>query len=114
MTYLRLSLAQRAFSFAAAVVIAVAMFGGPAVTAQARSGTYYTATLATAVETQRAVAGSLVWNCNGATCVAPRGTSRPAIVCARLVREIGTVTAFTANGEALDTESLNRCNSAGR
>jgi hypothetical protein len=112
MKTLHLSLAQRAFSFAAAVIIALAMFGGPAVTAQARSGSFYTATLATAVDTQRAVAGSLVWNCTGTTCVAPRGTSRPAIVCARFVREVGRVTGFTANGEALDAAALERCNAA--
>lgn len=104
--------AQRLFSFASAIVIAIALFGGTALTAQTRAGAYYNATLATAVESQRTIAGSLVWNCNGTSCTAARGTSRPAIVCARLVRELGPVTGFTANGEALDAAAIERCNAA--
>ncbi len=107
-----LSPAQRLFSFACAVVIAVTLFGGTAVSAQGRGGAYYTATLATAPDAPRAIAGSLVWNCSGTTCSAPRGTSRPAIVCARLVRELGPVTAFVANGQALVGADLERCNAA--
>lgn len=112
MTHTLTTPAQRLISFASAIVLAVLLFGGTAVTAQTRAAAYYSATLATAVESQRTIAGSLVWNCNGTSCTAARGTSRPAIVCARLVREVGPVTAFVANGEALDAAALERCNAA--
>lgn len=112
MNALRLSPAQRLLSFAGAVGIAVSLLSGAAADAQPRSGAFYSATLATAAEAPRTVAGGVVWSCAGTDCSAPRGTSRPGVMCARLVREVGAVTAFTANGEALDAAALERCNAS--
>lgn len=112
MNALRLSPAQRFSSFGAAVLIATSLLGGAAADAQPRSGGFYSATLAAPTDATRAIAGGVVWNCAGTDCTAPRGTSRPAVMCARLAREVGTVSAFTANGEALDAAALERCNAA--
>ena len=74
------------------------------------NGPFYTAQLAQPTETTRAVAGGVAWNCQGSNCAAPKGTSRPLRMCRELKREVGQVTAFTANGETLSAEDLARCN----
>ncbi|MBU0670474.1 MAG: hypothetical protein KJ703_01090 [Alphaproteobacteria bacterium] len=78
--------------------------------ATASSGAFYTAQLAAPASESRAIAGGVAWSCQGTTCVANKGTSRPLRVCRELQREVGEVTAFTANGEALEAEDLARCN----
>ena len=106
-----LSPAQRLFSILGAILITTTLFFGVAASAQT-NGRYYQATLASPTDITRAVAGAVAWNCNGTTCTASRGTSRPAIMCARFVREVGAVTNFVANGQALDSQALARCNAA--
>lgn len=76
----------------------------------AQGGAYYTATLAQPADDNRAVAGGVAWACQGTTCVANKGTSRPSRVCRGLAREFGEITAFTADGEALPEDKLARCN----
>lgn len=76
----------------------------------AQGGAYYTATLAVAADDDRAVAGGVAWACQGTTCVANKGTSRPSRVCRGLAREFGEITSFIADGEALAEDKLARCN----
>lgn len=76
----------------------------------AQGGAYYTATLAETAEDSRAVAGGVAWTCQGTTCVANKGTSRPSRVCRGLAKEVGTITAFVADGEALAEDELASCN----
>ena len=78
--------------------------------AQAAEGAYYRAELTAPASTSQALAGGLVWKCADTACAAPKGTSRPAIVCARLAKEVGQVSTFTAGGKALEAEDLARCN----
>lgn len=78
--------------------------------AAAAEGAYYRAELSAPAAKTNAVAGGLVWKCAETNCAAPKGTSRPAIVCARLAKEVGTVSTFTAGGKALEAEDLARCN----
>lgn len=112
MNALRLSPLQHVASFAGAVLIAATLLVGAEAQAQPRSGAFYSATLAAPADAPRTIAGGVVWNCAGTDCSAPRGTSRPTIMCARLVREVGPVSSFTANGETLDAAALERCNAA--
>jgi hypothetical protein len=76
----------------------------------ASDGPYYTAQLAQPTEERRTVAGGVAWACQGTTCVANKGTSRPSRVCRGLMRELGEVTDFTADGETLEEEKLENCN----
>lgn len=111
----RLSTGQRIGSFAAAAIFGLLLVTGASTAqAQTRTGAYYTATLSEAPAATRTVSGGLVWNCAGTACTAPRGTSRPAIVCARLVRELGPITAFSAGGNALAAADIERCNANAR
>ena len=51
-----------------------------------------------------------LWTCGEAGCFAGRSSSRPAVVCAVLAKEIGTLSRFSFKGEALSAEELDKCN----
>lgn len=88
-----------------------ALIGALAVSpATAAGGAYYRAELAKPAPEGRFVARDVVWLCEGANCSAVRGTSRPAIMCAALVKKAGPVTGFIVNGKALEAAELARCN----
>jgi hypothetical protein len=78
--------------------------------AHAAEGAYYRAELTAPASSGHAVVGGLVWKCADTACAAPKGTSRPAIVCARLAKEVGEVSTFSAGGKALEADDLARCN----
>ena len=98
-----LALAWTAASFTA-VVPSPAMAQNP-------GKAYYRAELAQPASEARVIAGDLVWACNGTSCVADKGTSRPLRICRDLNRKFGEVTNFAAKGEVLPAEELARCNS---
>jgi hypothetical protein len=60
------------------------------------------------------IASDVAWRCTGDACTASNATSRPGIVCAKIVREVGKVSSFTYKGEALDAEALAKCNTRAR
>lgn len=78
--------------------------------ASAQGGAYYTATLAKPAEDSRAVAGGVAWSCEGTTCVANKGTSRPMKICRGLKREFGEITSFRTKGKELAEDRLAKCN----
>ena len=51
-----------------------------------------------------------VWKCSNSGCVGTRSNSRPAIVCAVLVRAVGRVSSFAEEGRAMPPEELEKCN----
>ncbi len=105
---------SRVIAAAAAVAIPALLFAGAAANAQPRTaGAFYTAELSQPATASRIVAGGLAWNCAGTSCTAPRGASRPAIVCARLVREAGQIVRFSADNAAFDEATMARCNARG-
>lgn len=99
-----LALTWTAVNFGAALTPAPAMAQNP-------SKAYYRAELAQPAAERRVVAGELVWACNGTSCVADKGTSRPLRICRELNRKFGEVVNFTARGELLPAEDLEKCNS---
>lgn len=82
----------------------------PAPLAAATDATRYTAELAAPASESRLVAGKTLWKCSGTTCVTQATGSRPGRLCRDLQRKAGTVTQFTMAGEALNAETLARCN----
>lgn len=95
------------------IVSTCAMVGAIAlspVPAAAAGGAYYSAQLAAPAAKTRFVSRDVVWLCEETDCRAPRGTSRPAIMCAALAKEVGPVAGFLADGKALDSDALARCN----
>ena len=62
----------------------------------------------------RLVVRDTVFRCADSGCVAPRASSRAEIVCSALVREIGAVSSFSANGRSFGADELAACNRAAR
>lgn len=79
-------------------------------TAVAAPAGYYSAVPAVAPEAGKSVVRGLVWSCDGAACAAAEGTSRPAIICASVARELGALTSFRAGDELFDEAALAKCN----
>jgi len=98
----------RIVAFLFALIGSVTLIGSAAV-AQPGNG-YYSVMLAQQPAETRTIIRGMAFSCNGGMCSAPEGTSRPAIVCASVARELGPVTAFRAGNEALDGDALAKCN----
>lgn len=85
---------------------AMMMMGSAAIAAN------YVATPVSAPAAGKTVARNMVWTCDGARCVAQQegSTSRPAIICAVAVKELGPLSSFTVGDEAFDADALAKCN----
>lgn len=99
-------------AFAAIAILGTAVsFGVTTAPAQAATGSYYEAQLATPAEaTRTAIQNGVVWKCAGAECRGNEGQSRPEVVCGRLARKVGPLAGFSVKGEAIDAEALAKCN----
>jgi hypothetical protein len=102
-------LASTLFSMLLTVLL-VGAAAGPALA----NGTHYRAQPASPPAAERLVVRDLIWKCGPAGCVAGKGTSRPAIECAALVRQVGALRSFSAGGEPLPPEQLEKCNARAR
>ena len=98
--------------FVAAAFLGTALsFGATASPAHAALSPYYQAQLATPVTgAAKDIQNDVAWKCAGDACRGSEGNSRAEVVCARLARKFGEVTAFTVKGQALDDEALAKCN----
>ena len=64
---------------------------------------------------ERFVARDSVWRCSEAGCISTNRTStRPAIVCSALVRQVGALRSFSAEGRDFGAEDLENCNRSAR
>jgi hypothetical protein len=98
--------------FAAAALLGTAVsFGATTSPAHAASGAFYQAQLAAPLDGSKVqVQNGVAWKCEGAECRGSAGGSRAEVVCARLARKFGEVTAFAVQGQDLDAEALAKCN----
>jgi len=99
-----------AVAAAAAATLALAPVSGFAQTTRG----YYSATPAAAPAKSSVVTRSTVWHCGEGVCTASKATSRDAIMCELVAREVGTLNAFSANGTAFDADKLAKCNTAAK
>ena len=79
--------------------------------ALAQSDAYYRAELASPAPATQIVEKGLLWFCSQQSCSASESNSRDAIVCSALVRKLGPLHAFSADGKAFDERQLADCNS---
>lgn len=102
---------DRVGAAACASVLAMAAFVLPT-TLEARPAppVHFVAELAAPAEEPRAIAGGVVFHCEGARCIAPRSGDRPIRVCRELKREVGQIASFTFGGNTLDAQQLEQCN----
>jgi hypothetical protein len=90
-------------------ILSLALVSGPAFAAGFQAET------STRPSQTRLVARDSIWRCTESNCVSTNETStRPAIVCAALVRQVGALRSFSANGRAFGAEELQACNSRAR
>ncbi len=96
-----------------ALVGTAATFATTAMPVRAANGPFYSATLTRPMDgMQKVIQKGVLWKCDGAQCTAPRDTSRPTIVCARLVQKVGPVARFATPAGDLAEQDLARCNDA--
>jgi hypothetical protein len=62
----------------------------------------------------RFVIRDTIWKCGPSGCVGSESNSRPAIVCAALVKEVGALRGFSAAGKPFAAEELEKCNASAR
>ncbi len=91
-------------------ILSLAFIAAPALAA----GTFRAETSARPPQ-ERFVAGDSIWRCSGSNCVSTNRTAtRPALVCAALVREVGALRRFSVDGRAFAAEELQSCNARAR
>lgn len=96
-----------AVAAAAAATLALAPVSGFAQT----PGGYYSATPVTAPAKSSFVTRTTVWKCGDGACAAStKSTSRDAIMCELVVREVGALSSFSAGTTAFDAAALEKCN----
>lgn len=101
------------FGAVAAAAAAVLAFAPTMGFAQNARG-YYAATPAAAPAKSSLVTRSTIWKCGEGVCIAAKANARDTIVCELVAREIGTLTAFRANGSEFDADALAKCNAKAR
>ncbi|MES2987411.1 MAG: hypothetical protein V4808_05870 [Pseudomonadota bacterium] len=75
---------------------------------------YYAATPAAAPSKTGMITASTVWKCGEGICTANKADARDSIVCQLVVKEVGKLTAFRANGADFDAAALDKCNAKAR
>jgi len=69
----------------------------------------------TAPSSARFVARDSIWRCADTNCVSTNATStRPAIVCSTLARQVGALRSFAVDGRPFDARQLEACNGRAR
>ncbi|WP_265587274.1 CC_3452 family protein [Sphingomicrobium arenosum] len=91
------------------IALAAAALAAPAMAA----APHLSADLVAAADARVIVKGA-AFACEGTTCTTRAAASRPAILCERLVKEVGPVTRFAVDGVAMDEAALSRCNAKAR
>ncbi|MCL6741338.1 hypothetical protein LZ518_09375 [Sphingomonas sp. RB56-2] len=88
-----------------ATLIAVAAFAGT----PAAAATYSAKPLAAPTATK--IAGKDIgWSCSGGLCKGATDSSRPLMICQDLAKHAGRLESFVADGRALSTADLDKCN----
>lgn len=90
-------------------VLAFALVAAPALAAP-----HYRAELAAQPAETRFPVRDVMWTCGEGSCTGGESNSRPAIVCALLAREVGTLLSFSAADKPLPPEQLEKCNARAR
>lgn len=98
----------------AALATSATLFAGSATEAFAGTPGYRLVPATAFSAANTVVARDVLWKCAGEACVATKATSRPEIVCASAAREIGKISAFSANGKDFSAEQLAKCNEKAR
>jgi hypothetical protein len=100
----------RIVSAFAALATSAMLFTAAAGHAQAPTGAYYVATPIAAPAKPNFVINSSIWTLQGGSFVANKAPERDLVMCQQVAQRTGKLNAFSANGTALDADSLAKCN----
>lgn len=75
---------------------------------------YYSATPVSAPGKPTLLTRSTLWKCSEGVCTAAKSSTRDAIMCELVAKEVGQLSAFTANGASFDEAALAKCNERAR
>lgn len=102
----------RFLTVAAAAAAALALTPATGFAQTARG--YYAAVPVTAPAKDSLITRSTLWKCGEGVCTASKSTSRDAIVCEVVAREVGQLTSFSVKGTEFDADALAKCNAKAR
>ena len=91
--------------------LAVAFAASTLFAGAANAQGYYSATPVAAPTKASWIVAETMWKCNEGACSAAKSPSRDAIVCEQVVKRVGALSTFSANGAAFDEATLAKCNS---
>jgi hypothetical protein len=73
----------------------------------------YVASLQVPATATKLISSERMWSCNGVVCVAGGDASSAAKhICSRLVKEVGPLSGFTAQGKVFAADELAECNAS--
>ena len=93
-----------------ASVAATALTFGLAVPARAQAPVYRAVPVTAVAKPSSVIVGDSLWACGSDGCTTSNATSRPAIVCAQVVKKLGKLDSFTGGSTAFDAAALAKCN----
>lgn len=99
---------QRTLSFVLSLLTVTFLFTMTA----AQAGVIYRATLAEATDERVHVIRRAPWVCDGDQCATDRARSHPSNICHAVADELGALTSFSIDSEAISAEKLAVCNEA--
>ncbi len=98
-----------ALAVVAAGSLLTATFAVPA-PARAADEPFYVAELAGTTAKDRVISDGTAWVCGPTKCIAAKTRARPLRVCRGLHGNVGTISSFIVDGEAMSAEQLAKCN----
>ena len=101
---------SRSFTLITAAVLSTSVAIVPAALLASDTATYFTAELVEATGDAEAIAGGVLFQCEGTSCKAPRSRDRALRVCRELQREVGPIASFSVGGTPISETQLARCN----
>lgn len=91
-------------------VIALAMAGSTVAFAQPQGPGYYTATPVEAPTKTSLITRDTVWKFRDGAFAAAKAPERDIVLCQLVAQRVGKLTSFTVGGQALDADTLSKCN----
>ena len=101
----------RMLSVAAAIAASATLIGAAGGTARAQGPAYYVAVPEGQPSKTDVITRSTPWKLSNGRYIAARAPERDLVLCQVLVRNVGRLQSFSAGGQALAGDQLDKCNS---
>jgi len=105
---LKLTIPEAIMTRVAAFIAAATLVAAPAFASS------YSAKPAAAPASAKIIGKDISWACTTSGCTGSTEASRPVVLCQDLAKHAGRIESFIADGKALSSEQLDKCNSAAK